>query len=157
MTPSGQDTTQSTTACALCRRPFAWYRWRNKLECCGLTICSRCSTDFVACQADGHEHHHVALAESMNVPLPEQMRRGDFNEVRVCKTLGEKLAREIYDDPMLRSAKVAYDKGHKAGYEEGYRVGYEEGYRDGEAAGDRRGYSRGHDDGKTEGQRDSDD
>jgi flagellar biosynthesis/type III secretory pathway protein FliH len=93
----------------------------------------------------------------MTVPLPERMRRGDFSEVRVCKDLGERLAREIYDDPMLRSAKVAYDKGYKAGYEEGHRVGYEEGYRDGEAAGDRQGYSRGYDDGKKEGQRDSDD
>lgn len=93
------------------------------------------------------------------VPFPERMRRGDFGKVRVCRALGQKLARHIQRDPQLRSASAAYD----AGYEEGLRVGYEtghcegveEGRREGFEEGRREGYRRGHDDGEEKGRREA--
>lgn len=91
----------------------------------------------------------------MSVPIPERMRRGDFQEVQVCRTLGEQLASEIRADPELRSAKAAHDKGYKAGYEEGHRSGYEKGHAEGYEVGRREGFSRGHDDGEEKGRREA--
>lgn len=136
--------------CSACNKKFRWYRKPYECSDCDEVFCASCKMEHPVCSAidEHHEHHHI-FGEIHWIQIPSKMKIGDYTKYCVCESQTVQIAKEIYNNPVLRTGKLqyeqGYDEGHQIGYDKGLKKGHAEGYDKGYQEGYRKGYRDGED------------